>query len=253
MRRFATWTGAILAAAFLMTGMFAQTVFADTESGYLGEPEEVYWEDSNAGIARWIKVEGARRYEVALYRENDRQVLDSKQIVSGTSADFREYTEDGNLYYFRVRAVPTDAQKDLEAGDWRESDLAEAYNPEYLKGRWREYREGKKYQLEDRTYVTDKWAQIKGEWYYFNKDSYMTTGWQKVGETWYYMNSEGIMQTGWLTVDGSKYYLMPDGSMAIGWVQAQPGTWYYMGGDGKMLTDTVVDGYVLDASGRWIP
>ena len=59
------------------------------------------------------------------------------------------------------------------------------------------------------------------------------------------------MQTGWLDLDGSRYYLTAgSGSMAVGWIEDKPGEWYYMGADGRMLTDTVVEGYQLDSTGK---
>ena len=39
--------------------------------------------------------------------------------------------------------------------------------------------------------------------------------------------------------------------MATGWVNDN-GTWYYLNGSGAMLSNTVVDGYKLGASGAWV-
>ena len=38
--------------------------------------------------------------------------------------------------------------------------------------------------------------------------------------------------------------------MAVGWIEDKPGEWYYMGAEGRMLTDTVVEGYQLDSTGK---
>ena len=35
-------------------------------------------------------------------------------------------------------------------------------------------------------------------------------------------------------------------------MQKSNGTWYYLYSDGAMASNTVIDGYSLDASGAWI-
>ena len=37
-------------------------------------------------------------------------------------------------------------------------------------GRWRTYSQGKKYQRDDKTYITDQWELIGSEWYYFGQE-----------------------------------------------------------------------------------
>ena len=59
------------------------------------------------------------------------------------------------------------------------------------------------------------------------------------------------MATGWHQLGGSWYYLRENGTMATGWQELDDG-WYYFADNGAMLADQVVDGYQLDASGRWI-
>lgn len=39
--------------------------------------------------------------------------------------------------------------------------------------------------------------------------------------------------------------------MRTGWLNDR-GTWYYLNGNGAMAFNTVVDGYVLNHSGKWI-
>ncbi len=88
-----------------------------------------------------------------------------------------------------------------------------------------------------------------GTWSY-NKAGVKATGWVQDG-AWYYLNANGIMQTGWQNVGGTWYYLNASGAMQTGWINDN-GTWYYCNASGAMLANTVVDGYVLGASGAWV-
>lgn len=58
------------------------------------------------------------------------------------------------------------------------------------------------------------WAQIDGQWYYYDNTGNLFTGWLLDGGDWYYLNpADGMMQTGFLTLDGKTYYLQEDGRM----------------------------------------
>ncbi|NMF05841.1 N-acetylmuramoyl-L-alanine amidase family protein [Clostridium beijerinckii] len=103
----------------------------------------------------------------------------------------------------------------------------------------------------DGTQVKGKWVQDGSTWYYLKADGTMATGWIQDGSTWYYLQSWGGMQTGWLNANGTWYYLNGSGAMATGWLNDN-GTWYYLNGSGAMLSNTIVDGYKLGASGAWI-
>lgn len=240
------WGLGILA-AILMAATVCVPVLAATKT-QLGEPEEVYWDGNHPGVARWKKVDKAKEYEVRLYEGDDERV--ARVTVSATKADFSRYMTDGRWYHFSVRAVPKSNQKNLSAGEWVDSEMMEATGFGDNSGKWRTYSEGKKYQKKDESYATG-WYKIQGKWYLFDKDGFMLTGWQQVDNVWYYLDAEGVMQTGWLDLDGSRYYLTAgNGSMAVGWIEDKPGEWYYMGADGRMLTDTVVEGYQLDSTGK---
>ena len=114
------------------------------------------------------------------------------------------------------------------------------------------YSTGTKYQKADRTYYTDEWAKIKGEWYYFGSDSYMKTGWIQLAGTWFYLENDGKMSTGWEQINNVWYYFNNSGAMQTGWVQTKPGYWYYLNSDGAMLCNTVVEGHQLNADGLMI-
>lgn len=215
----------------------------------LGETEEAYWDNDEMGLARWKKVDNAKEYEVRLYEGDEQRV--ATVTVTGTRVDLSSHMKDGRWYHFDVRAKPKSGQKKYSAGEWVSSEGIEAEGLGDTSGKWRTYSEGKKYQKEDGNYVTDQWHQIMGGWYRFDQNGFSLTGWQQIEAKWYYFDGEGMMQTGWLELDGSRYYLESDGSMAVGWKQDKPGEWYYLGADGRMLTNTVVDGCQLDETGKW--
>ena len=73
-----------------------------------------------------------------------------------------------------------------------------------------------------------------------------------VNNKWYYLGNDGKMVTGWKQIGGVWYYMDADGAMAIGWRQTAPGQWYYLNANGAMAASTVIDGYMLDASGLWV-
>lgn len=79
--------------------------------------------------------------------------------------------------------------------------------------------------------VKEGWNKVSnGDWI-FVKDENNSTGWIKDGSTWYKLNQSGIMQTGWINDNGN---------------------WYYLNSSGAMASNTVIDGYTLNASGAWV-
>ena len=148
--------------------------------------------------------------------------------------------------------------------------------------------------------VTDRW--VDGGKYYVGsqgwwvKDAVKKTGWTQTGNTWYLYDNEGnIVKNRWSGnywlgsdgkmvtnswVDGGKYYVGADGKWVSdalkpgetrkGWTKAGS-TWYFyndkgnqvknawvgdywIGSDGKMVTNSWVDGgkYYVGADGKWV-
>ena len=64
------------------------------------------------------------------------------------------------------------------------------------------------------------------------------------------MNESGAMETGWVSVGDHWYYMNESGAMETGWVLAE-GDWYYLNEDGTMASNQWIDGYYVDASGKW--
>jgi hypothetical protein len=103
------------------------------------------------------------------------------------------------------------------------------------------------------TTATAGWVQAADKtWTYNTATGTKATGWLQLGSTWYYLNDTGVMATGWKQVGSTWYYLAQSGAMATGWLQDTTGTWYYTNASGAMLSNTVVDGYKLGASGAWV-
>ncbi|MEG1312642.1 MAG: hypothetical protein RSD47_11665 [Romboutsia sp.] len=116
------------------------------------------------------------------------------------------------------------------------------------------------------------WENINGKWYYNDSYGNRVKGWKEVGAKWYYLDpTSGAMQIGWKQISGKWYYLdtingdmkkgwlkLPDGywyyldpssgAMQTGWKEIG-GKWYYMYSTGKMATNTVIDGWRIDANG----
>ena len=78
-------------------------------------------------------------------------------------------------------------------------------------------------------------------------------GWSKLSDgTWNFYDATGTKVTGnWVNFAGIWYYLKTDGTMAVGWNQVL-GKWYCFNQSGVMLSNTVINGYKLNASGAWV-
>ena len=148
--------------------------------------------------------------------------------------------------------------------------------------------DGKRYWINDNGTAVDTIQFYGGKTYFFRSDGSLYTGLVKYkGEMYiftnglakegivnyvgyvYYSQINGKIVTGWKAVDGSTYYFKEDGTAAVGRVQI--GDYYYcFGEDGKMvfgfqtvdgvmyyfdpqsgamLTNTTVDGHLIDENG----
>lgn len=139
-------------------------------------------------------------------------------------------------------------------------------------------------------YMVTGWQVINGRYHLFNSSGHHLLGWQKDGGKWYYLAKsdgyydysgreasdtwyeKGAMLQNWQILDGYTYYfVVGSGAMVStptklsglvyffwsnghfddtkGW--KRNGYWYYVGDGGYCLTNQYVDGYWLDANGRW--
>lgn len=90
--------------------------------------------------------------------------------------------------------------------------------------------------------------------YYFQDNGRaLTSGWETMGDTTYYFQDNGrAAKDAFLTLDGSLYYFDEHAALITGgWfcLGHQEG-YYYAGPAGKLATDTVIEGYKLDATGK---
>ena len=98
---------------------------------------------------------------------------------------------------------------------------------------WKYYKENK---------TLKAWQQINNNWYFFNEDGSLKTGWlQDASNNWYFLDSskngnEGVLLSGWQWIDGYCYYFEGSNKDTFG----------------KMRANTVIDGYKIDSTGRWI-
>lgn len=185
------------------------TIKLDALVGSL-EIDSAEWESSNSPIATWEEADGAKTYQVRLYRGSS-SVTDAIS-TSNNYYDFSSYFTKTGDYYFKVRALDSNSKK----GDWIESDsfyvdddeLATIQSGSYSSssttgGTWLQDGVGWWYRNADGTYTRDGWQLINNYWYCFNSVGYMRTGWIYSGNLWYYCdNTTGAMLTGTTTPDG---------------------------------------------------
>ena len=78
-------------------------------------------------------------------------------------------------------------------------------------------------------------------------------GWiQNADGTWSYNHNGDFYKHTWLQINGQKWYHFNEsGIMSTGWIKSN-GEWYYLYSDGSMASNTVIDGYRLNASGAWV-
>ena len=132
---------------------------------------------------------------------------------------------------------------------------------------WRRAEDKTWYYLRDGAKVTGWMQDTDGQWYHFANDGVMDTGWLKDADgQWYYLSQDhdggfGHLVSGWVFDHGFWYYLAERhdgtfGRMLTGWQQVS-GSWYYLypqvgAPKGSCALDTLIDGYRVDASGRWV-
>ncbi|MDO4268806.1 MAG: hypothetical protein Q4C73_10065 [Eubacteriales bacterium] len=249
------------------------TIKLDALEGSM-EIESTQWEDDESTTATWEKADGAKSYQVRLYRGSSS--VGETVSTTGTSWNFADRITREGEYYFKVRAVNQNNKK----GDWYESDSI--YVDEYMladikaghygsggsgsgtsstpggpgasQGQWIQNSTGWWYRYSNGSYPANGWMQINNIWYCFDSAGYMRTGWIQSGSTWYYCDpSSGAMRTGWILDGNTWYFCNESGVMQTGWVQVN-GTWYYCDpSSGAMWADrTTPDNHYVGSSGAMV-
>lgn len=190
--------------------------------------EDVYWEDEESTIARWEQADGAKSYQVRLYRGSSS--VGETVTTSGTSYNFASRITREGEYYFKVRSVGTDDSK----GEWYESDYI--YVDDQMLEDIRAGRYGSTGAAASPAPNTSANQWIKdnvGWWYRFADGSYPTNGWLLINNVWYCFDHVGYMRTGWIESSGLWYYCHPE--------------------SGAMMTNTTIDGkYYVNSQGVWV-
>lgn len=138
---------------------------------------------------------------------------------------------DGKWYYFQSDST-------MAANTWIDNYYVDASgvwipNKEKPTDKWITSGNRKWYRHADGSYTKNDWELINGKYYRFDNDGWMVTGWKKINGIWYYMDK----------TTGERY--------GEGWHWIN-GSCYYMNANGEMAADTWIDGYYVDASGKWI-
>ena len=138
---------------------------------------------------------------------------------------------DGKWYYFQSDST-------MATNTWIDSYYVDASgvwipNKEKPTDKWITSGNRKWYRHADGSYTKNDWELINGKYYRFDEEGWMVTGWKKINGIWYYMDKTTGERygEGWHWIDGNCYYMNANGEMAV---------------------DTWIDGYYVDASGKWI-
>ena len=221
------------------------TVELDRIGGKLSAPENLEWDGTTA---HWDHLDGAKTYEVRLYRGSS--TVTTVETANNYYNFAGSITREGD-YIFRVRGI---SDYNDRSGEWS-SDSDEYYVDEDEAasagtGSW--VQDGTRwwFAYSGGGYPANCWKEIGGAWYYFDRSGYMTTGWQYVDGDWYYLNpGSGAMMSGWQLINNVWYYLDSSGAMQTGWNYIN-GKYYYMDSNGAMYANrTTPDGHYVDASG----
>ena len=222
------------------------------------------------------------------------------KMVTNSWVDGGKYYVGSQGWWVKDAKKPADAQKSPEKKTgWSKNGNSWYYydaQGNQIKNAW----VGSYWIGSDGKMVTNSW--VDGGKYYvgsqgwWEKDAVKKTGWSQTGNTWYLYDNEGnIVKNRWSGnywlgsdgkmvtnswVDGGKYYVGADGKWVSdalkpgetrkGWTKAGS-TWhfyndkgnqvknawvgnYWIGSDGKMVTNSWVDGgkYYVGTDGKWV-
>jgi FOG: Glucan-binding domain (YG repeat) len=222
------------------------------------------------------------------------------KMVTNSWVDGGKYYVGSQGWWVKDAKKPADAQKSPEKKTgWSKNGNSWYYydaQGNQIKNAW----VGSYWIGSDGKMITDRW--VDGGKYYvgsqgwWEKDAVKKTGWTQTGNTWYLYDNEGnIVKNRWSGnywlgtdgkmvtnswVDGGKYYVGADGKWVSdalkpgetrkGWTKAGS-TWYFyndkgnqvknawvgnywIGSDGKMVTNSWVDGgkYYVGTDGKWV-
>lgn len=221
----------------VITSCIPMTVYAAEK---LETPDNLGWDDDNECIAVWDEVEGAKQYEVYLYRESEDS--DSRSKVAEVKVKKPKYnfkkkmTSEGD-YSFRVKALSNKSSGDSSWSDYSDTTWISSSRASFndTKGNQNTSTNGpgvKKENANTETQSTDSETALSVSNYVY--------GWQHDTKGWWWKNDDGSSYpvNCWRWLDGNK-----DGVAEC----------YYFGNDGYMLVGTTTpDGYLVNTDGAWV-
>ena len=134
-----------------------------------------------------------------------------------------------------------------------EEKKAEEKKVEKVKEGWQE--ENNNWRFYEHNKPVTNWKKIQGKWYYFNKDGHRLSNTTFDG---YVFNKDGVMaENGWNFINGKWYFASSSGKISQNKWEKIAGSWYYFDKDGIMLSNTIINSYLLTNSGamaenKWV-
>lgn len=108
---------------------------------------------------------------------------------------------------------------------------------------------------------SEGWKLENNKWKYYKEDKALKA-WQRINNNWYLFNEDGSLKTGWYLDASNNWYFLDssktsnEGVLLSGWQWIDGYCYYFEGTDkatfGKMYANTVANGYIIDAAGRWV-
>lgn len=165
-------------------------VYFTTIDGNLPAITAASW---NGNTAMWDAVNGAKNYEIRLYRD---KVLVTTQTASEATCDLSSYINLEGSYTFSVRALGTYSS---QAGPWSGASDPLVISGEdawfITNGTWEETSSGWRYVYSNKAYPVNSWRCINNYWYYFGGNGYMETDCyvkDSGQELYYWVGSDGV-------------------------------------------------------------
>ena len=192
-----------------------------------------YYFDSNGNYVKGVKTINGKRY-----RFKDTGVLNvnywytskkgGKYYYGGDGARVYGLQKIGGLYYYFNSKSGKMQKKFIQAPNGK-----------------RYYAHKSKGHL-----FTSKWFKKSGYKYYAFADAHLATGVQKISGKLYGFSATGRLYTKKKrTIDGKTYYFNKNGMAITNKWKKIGGKYYFFNSNGVMMKDTIVDGYVVSATG----
>ena len=140
-----------------------------------------------------------------------------------------------------MQRQPETTQQSETTGQSETLPLKNVKKAPKLSGKWVKQHGKVRFLLQDKTYATKTWANIKGRYYYFDKNGFRRQGLFRYrnGKT-YYLGKKGAMVTGWQKIRKHWYYFGKNGAMKkASWIRTKTG-YAYVDAKGKRVVSSWV-------------